>query len=166
VKLCLKFRVCAPITLALVGVRSRNFSTRRATRQGCSSGHYFWEGPPPKIWEGKKLLKFSAISNNFRVWLRISPEQIHIPKIRKKLDQLQPLPVTPTLGEKKMVNFGPQAKKVIDMRVDPPKLNFSTDCISFLTGCWTLKFLHALEIDQGLLAHTPDGLTLGSAPYF
>ena len=29
-----------------------------------------------------------------------------------------------------------------------------------------LKFLHALQIDQGLLAHTPGGLTLGSAPYF
>jgi len=28
------------------------------------------------------------------------------------------------------------------------------------------QILHALEIDQGLLVHTPDGLTLGSAPYF
>ena len=52
------------------------------------------------------------------------------------------------------------------MHVDPPKLNFSTDYTSALTGCWPLKFLHALEIDQGLLAHTPGGLTLGSAPYF
>jgi len=57
-------------------------------------------------------------------------------------------------------------KKVIDLHVDPPKLNFSTDYISALTGCWPLKFLHALEIDQGLLTHTPGVLTLGSAPYF
>jgi len=41
--------------------------------------------------------------------------------------------------------------------VDPPKLNFSTDYISALRGRWPLKFLHALEIDKGLLAHTPNG---------
>jgi len=67
VKLGLKFRVCAPITLALVGITSQNFSMRRAARQGCSSGHYFWGRPAPKIWEGKKRLKFSAISDNFRL---------------------------------------------------------------------------------------------------
>jgi len=69
----------------------------------------FEEGPPPKIWEGKKRLKFGAISDNYR--------------------------------------FGAY--------VDPPKLNFSTDYISARRVCWPLKFLHALEIDQGLLAHTP-----------
>jgi len=37
--------------------------------------------------------------------------------------------------------------------VDPPKLNFSTDYISARRVCWPLKFLHALEIVQGLLAH-------------
>jgi len=54
------------------------------------------------------------------------------------------------------VNFGPHTK-VIDRHVDPPKLNFSTDYISALTGCWLLKFLNALQIDQVLLAHTPNG---------
>jgi len=34
---------------------------------------------------------------------------------------------------------------------------FSGDSISALRGCWPLKFLHALEIDRGLLAHTPNG---------
>jgi len=47
VKLGLKFRVLAPITLRLVGLTSRNFTTRRAARQGCSSGHYFWGRPTP-----------------------------------------------------------------------------------------------------------------------
>jgi len=42
----------------------------------------------------------------------------------------------------------------------------TTRYISARRGCWPLKFLHALEIDQGLLVHTPGGLTLGSAPYF
>jgi len=41
--------------------------------------------------------------------------------------------------------------------LNPPKLNFSGDYISALRQCWPLKFLHALEIDQGLLAHTPNG---------
>jgi len=36
-------------------------------------------------------------------------------------------------------------------------LLFSGDYISALRGCCPLKFLHALEIDQGLLAHTPRG---------
>ena len=34
---------------------------------------------------------------------------------------------------------------------------FSGDYISALRGCCPLKFLHALDIDQGLLAHTPKG---------
>ena len=29
--------------------------------------------------------------------------------------------------------------------------------ISALRGCCALKFLHALDIDQALLAHTPSG---------
>jgi len=36
-------------------------------------------------------------------------------------------------------------------------LLFSGDYISAPTGFCPLKFLHALEIDQGLLAHTPKG---------
>ena len=40
------------------------------------------------------------------------------------------------------------------MSLDSPKLHFSGDQISALRGCWPLIFLHALEIDQGLLAHT------------
>jgi len=34
---------------------------------------------------------------------------------------------------------------------------FSGDYISALRGCCPLKFLHALDIDQGLLAHTTRG---------
>jgi len=35
---------------------------------------------------------------------------------------------------------------------------FSGDYISALRGCCPLKFLHALEIDQGLLAHIHKGV--------
>jgi len=34
---------------------------------------------------------------------------------------------------------------------------FSGHYISALRECCNLKFLHPLEIDQGLLAHTPKG---------
>jgi len=34
---------------------------------------------------------------------------------------------------------------------------FSGDYISALRGCCPLKFLHELDIDQGLLVHTPRG---------
>ena len=36
-------------------------------------------------------------------------------------------------------------------------LLFSGVYISALKGCCPLKFLHELEIDQGLLAHNPKG---------
>ena len=35
---------------------------------------------------------------------------------------------------------------------------YSGDYISALRGCCPLKFLHALETDQGLLAHTHKGV--------
>ena len=43
------------------------------------------------------------------------------------------------------------------MYIDHNEL-FSGDYISALRGCCPLKFLHALEIDQGLLAHTHKGV--------
>ena len=122
----------------------------------------FGEGPPPKIWEGKKRLKFGAISDNYRLRSRISPERIHVSKIGKVVDQLQPLP----RWAKKDGEHWSTNKKVIGAHVHAPKWNFSRDYISAHRGCRPLKFLHALENDQGLLAHTQGGLTLSSAPYF
>ena len=45
-------------------------------------------------------------------------------------------------------------QKVVHASLDPPKLTFSGEYISAPRGCRPLKFLHTLEIDQGLLAHT------------
>jgi len=41
----------------------------------------------------QKHIKFGAISDNFRLWSRISPERIDVSKIGKVLDQLQPGPL-------------------------------------------------------------------------
>jgi len=48
------------------------------------------------------------------------------------------------LGEKHLVNFGPQTKKVIGAHVDTPNWTFSGDYISAPRGRWPLKFLHVL----------------------
>jgi len=52
--------------------------------------------------------------------------------------------------------------KELHVSLDPLTWNILGDYILALRGCCTLKFLHMLEIDQGLLAHTPRGT--GPAP--
>ena len=59
----------------------------------------------------------------------------------------------PTLDEKKTVNFGPQTKKLLTCILTHPSGHFAGDYISALRGCFALKFLHSLEIDQCYLAH-------------
>ena len=61
------------------------------------------------------------------------------------------------VGQRKEGELWSTNQKVIDASFDTPKLHFSRDYISALRGCWPLKFKHALQIDQGLLAHTPNG---------
>jgi len=63
------------------------------------------------------------------------------------------------------VNFGPQTKKLLTCILTDPSGHFSGDYISALRGCYALKFLHALDIDQCYLAHTPTG-TLGPQKKF
>jgi len=44
--------------------------------------------------------------------------------------------------------------KIVHVSSDPPKSTFSTDYISAPSRFWPLNFLNALDIGQGLLAHT------------
>ena len=76
----------------------------------------FGDDPPPKIWEDKKRLKFSVISDNYRLRSRISLEQIHISKIKKVVDQLQPLP----RWAKKDGELWSTNEKVIGAHVEAP----------------------------------------------
>jgi len=48
--------------------------------------------------------------------------------------------------------------KVVHVSLDPLKSTFLTDYISAPRGRWTLKFLHALEFDQTLVAHIAIGV--------
>jgi len=45
----------------------------------------------------------------------------------------------------------------LDVKSYPPKAHFSEEHNSAPRGCCALKFLHALENDQVLLAHSPPG---------
>ena len=59
--------------------------------------------------------------------------------------------------EKGPVNFGPLPTE-IPCEFGPTKMHFLADYISAHMGCCELKFLHALEIDQALIAHTRSGM--------
>ena len=101
------------------------------------------EGPPPKF------PNFGAISDDFRLWSRISPEWIYISNIWKKTWST----ATPSKLDKKIfVELWSTNKKALEVHTDPPKWTF---CGRLHFG--PFNFLHALEIDQGLLAHAPTG---------
>jgi len=58
---------------------------------------------------------------------------------------------------KNLAYFGPQTKKLLTLINVHPNGILSGNYISALIGCCAMKFLYALEIDQGYLAHTPTG---------
>ena len=119
-KFGLKFSVCASITSGLVGVSSQFFKTT-CREPGVITWVQFIKSLPPKIWEGEnKPPKFGAMSDNFRLWLRLSPERIDKSKIGTVVDQLQPLPrCTKKYGELWSTN-----EKVTDVHIDPRKRTF------------------------------------------
>ena len=108
---------------------------------------------PKKIW-GPKTCKISV---NF------GPLQSLIANISGTAQDIQNWKVNfsrsipPAFNEKDPVNFGPLYNyRDLDVRLslDPLKCTFLGYYISTLRLCCALKFLHALEIVQALLAHT------------
>ena len=92
-KITLKFSVCTHIISGsgLVWVSPRNFRTT-FREAGVLMWVQFLECPPPAFREGKKRRNFVAISDDFWLWSRISPEQIDMSKIGKVIDQRQSHP--------------------------------------------------------------------------
>ena len=70
----------------------------------------------------------------------------------------------PTLDEKKLVYFSPQTIKLLTLINLHPNGLFWRDYFSALKGWCALKFLHTLEIDQGLLAHIRRGQGYSTPP--
>jgi len=121
-KIGLKYSVglCEPITFGLGGVTSRNFSMWRAVRQAWYNGYNFLGGPPPpKIWGDGKRPKFGAMSDNFRLWSRISPERIEISERGKQVINYN----SSHVRQQKFGELWSTNKNVIGAHVDPPKIN-------------------------------------------
>ena len=110
-------------------------------------------GPPLKNFRGQKRAKFRSIFCNVRLWPRISPEWLKISKPKRDVFYIDSSCVQRNrTGELWSTN-----SRDLAVRLDPVKCTFWGYYISALRGCCALKFLHALEIDQGYLAHTPTG---------
>jgi len=142
-KFGLKFSVLPSITSGLLGVSPQNFfqSTCRKTR--LINWVQFLEGPSPTICERQKNCpKFFAISDNVRLWSRISPERILISKIGKVVYQLKLLP------RWKTVNFGPQTKKLLRVMYIEHNVLFSGDYISALRAAAPSNFYTRYRLTQ------------------
>ena len=141
-----------------MGVSSRNVfqSTSTSREAGVITWVQFLQGPSPKICDGKKSTK---IRRNFwqlmTLIANISRKDQHIESRKSSWKS-----TTPTFEVKKLVYFGPQTKKLSTLRNLHPNGLFSGDYILALSclGVLPLKFLHTLQIDQDLLAHTRRGL--------
>ena len=111
-------------------------------------------GPPLKNL-GAKNAKFGPILHNFRLWSRISPERHEISKIGKIRDLERFLPRSAKQVRWTLVHYTHSST----CEFGPTQFDFfSTDYISTPRGRWPLKFLHALEFDQALVAHIAVGV--------
>ena len=109
--------------------------------RGVHVGTILGEGMPLKIWEGKKVQNSARFLTTFEFNRKYLRKRSTYRKSEKNLINYNPSHV----GRKNDCELWSTNKKVLDLHVDPSELNFSTDYISALTGCWPLKFLHALQ---------------------
>jgi len=156
VKFGLKFSVYTSISSQLMGISSQIFIQTTCCEPGVITWVQFLEGLPPKIWDGQKTVQnFSQFLTTFdfdRQYLRSGSTNR---KSKKTVDQLRPLPRRAkksfwTLVHKRKSywrEYWPTVVRIFRETVFSPLGG---------GGC-ALKFLHALEIDQGYLAHTPIG---------
>jgi len=108
----------------------------------------------PKISEGQKMSTFRRDFWQLSTLIaNVSGIDRHIEHLRKTWSATTPS----TFGEKTLVNFGPQTKKFCLLILTNQRRYFSGDYILAIRGCCVLKFLNALEIDQGYLAHIQAG---------
>ena len=110
--------------------------------------------PPPKMCDGQKSPKiFRDFWQLSTLIANISGTNQHIKNRKSSWSST----TSPTLGQENLVYFGPQTKKLLTLINVHPNGIFSGNYILALRGFCAMKFLYALEIDQGYLAHTPTG---------
>ena len=148
------------ITSALVGVSSRDVFQSTPREAGVIIWVQFLQCPPPKICDGQKIAQnFSQFLTTFKV----DREYLRNGSTYQKSEKLFII-YNPSHVVKKIRVLWSTNVKVIDsnkFNVHPINVHpmdfYSGDYISAFRGCCAMKFLHALEIDQGYLAHTPTG---------
>jgi len=74
--------------------------------------------------------------------------------------------IPPALGETSPVKFGPVTLEISMLNHTHRKVHFSENHILARRGCCAPKFLHALENDQVLLAHSPPGTAAPLTTFF
>jgi len=113
-------------------------------------GITFGRGIHNKIWEGKNVQNSATTFGFDRKYLRNG-------STRRKSESTLSATIPPTLVAEKLVWTLVHQQKCYRCPCWPTQVDLSGDYISVLRECMDLKFLHALEIDQGLLAHTQTG---------
>ena len=107
-------------------------------------------GPPlKKIWAAENMQnldRFFTTSDFHREYLR---NETRYQKSERHVISSDSSSVQPN----KSGELWSTIHKVVHVSLDPPKSTFSTDYTSAPRGCWPLKFLHALEFNQTLVAH-------------
>ena len=110
--------------------------------------------PTPKICDGKKFVQnFSRFLTTFdfdREYLRNGSTYQRSEKLLIIYNHFH-------VRRTNLVYFGPQTKKLLTLINVHPNGLFLGDYISAPWGCCAMKFLHALDMNQGYLAHTPTG---------
>jgi len=114
----------------------------------------FLQCPPPKISDGQKIAQnLSRLLTTFDFDREYFRNESTYQKSEKFLIIYNPSHVRPI----DLAYFGPQTKKLLTLVNVHPNGIFSGNYISARRGCCAMKFLYALQIDQGYLAHTPTG---------
>ena len=140
-------------------ISSQIFIQMTCRESGVIKWVQFLDGLPHKTWDGKKPSKI------FRDFWQLSTLIANIsgtyPEIVNRKSSSSTI-TPPTLGEKKLVNFGPQTKQLLTCILTNPSGHCSGNYISALMGWCALKFLYPMEIAQDLLSHTRNAT--GSPP--
>jgi len=112
----------------------------------------FLQCSPPKNCDGQNIVhNFSPFLTTFDFDLEYLRNGSTYQKSEKLFIIYNPSHVRP----KNLAYFGSQTKKLLTLINVHPNWLFSGDYISALRGCCPMKFLYALQIHQGYLAHTP-----------
>jgi len=108
---------------------------------------------PPKIWGAKNMQnfgRFCTTSDFDREYLRNGTSYRKSERHVISSDSFR-------VQSKRSGELCSTTYREFHVSLNPLNCTFLADYISACRGCCSLKFLHALQIDPGYLAHTPTG---------